>query len=369
MANVTDDHLQKVIDGIYEAAIEPQRWRDTLQDVSNVLGAEGSVLLGYPSSLIGLHCSPGLDELAVTFIQEGWHLQNVRAHRHRATRHMRTVATESDLMTQSELDRHPFYSEFMTKKGFRWGMGAILGDYEDTSLVISTERLDKQGRFETIDVATLAAFVPHLKRSVHIAARISLSRAEGVLDGFESLQVGGILLDHNGRVRRLNKAAEAQLGVSYTVSHGYLHATAGSAEKALQLLVGSVVGTQNGLAQPQSAVLPRPTGRPVIAYGLPLRGAAMNLFQPAKALLVVIDPDRMLRPQARALKQAFNFTDAEAEVALALTRGLNLSEVAMERGVSPATVRVHLRSLLGKTGTHRQTELVLLVLNCVGPEF
>jgi DNA-binding CsgD family transcriptional regulator len=64
---------------------------------------------------------------------------------------------------------------------------------------------------------------------------------------------------------------------------------------------------------------------------------------------------------AAALARRFALTPREAEVALVLSRGINLREVAQELGIGIATVRSHLQHLFEKTGTHRQVELILLL--------
>jgi AraC-like DNA-binding protein len=45
-------------------------------------------------------------------------------------------------------------------------------------------------------------------------------------------------------------------------------------------------------------------------------------------------------------------TQAEARVALAITRGESLDEIARARGVTVATVRTQLKSVFSKTRTH-----------------
>ncbi len=63
------------------------------------------------------------------------------------------------------------------------------------------------------------------------------------------------------------------------------------------------------------------------------------------------------------LKSAFSLTDAEIEVVQALTECLSLREIAEARERSIDTVRAQLKSVLGKTETRSQTELVRLALS------
>jgi DNA-binding CsgD family transcriptional regulator len=58
----------------------------------------------------------------------------------------------------------------------------------------------------------------------------------------------------------------------------------------------------------------------------------------------------------------FALTPAEARTALALFEGDRLQDVADRLGLSLATVRTHVQRAFDKTGTHRQADLVRLLL-------
>ena len=81
-----------------------------------------------------------------------------------------------------------------------------------------------------------------------------------------------------------------------------------------------------------------------------------------RAILVVTDPERSIRARAEQLRQLFDLTAAEAAVAMQLTEGDGLAAVASRLGVSSSTVRTHLTRIFDKTSTHRQAELVRLLL-------
>lgn len=66
--------------------------------------------------------------------------------------------------------------------------------------------------------------------------------------------------------------------------------------------------------------------------------------------------------EAGVLRESFELTAVEAEVALALAQGLSPTEISQRRGVSRTTTAFHLRNLFAKTGTRRQPELVRVLL-------
>ena len=67
------------------------------------------------------------------------------------------------------------------------------------------------------------------------------------------------------------------------------------------------------------------------------------------------------------LRQLFEFTPAEAALALLLANGLTLDEASDELGITRNTAKSHLSSIFSKTGVTRQPKLVQLILKSVAP--
>jgi len=54
------------------------------------------------------------------------------------------------------------------------------------------------------------------------------------------------------------------------------------------------------------------------------------------------------------IMDGYGLTQAESKVALAASSGLGVPETASRLGVSPNTIKTHLRRVFAKTGTSRQ---------------
>ncbi len=83
---------------------------------------------------------------------------------------------------------------------------------------------------------------------------------------------------------------------------------------------------------------------------------------PALAVLYVIDPEGDTGPDPETLQTLYGLTAAEAALAAELARGRSVDQIAERLGLSRHTVRGHLKAVFAKTGTHRQAELVGLLL-------
>ncbi len=81
----------------------------------------------------------------------------------------------------------------------------------------------------------------------------------------------------------------------------------------------------------------------------------------ASVILQMTDPLARAMPDRTILIDAFDLTPSEAILAADLLCGLSVGEAAARRGRSVATMRTHLASILAKTGTARQSDLVRLL--------
>ena len=83
-------------------------------------------------------------------------------------------------------------------------------------------------------------------------------------------------------------------------------------------------------------------------------------------MIFLTDPAaRTDTPPAR-LRQRYGLTEMEAEIASRLVGGMALAEIGNDLGITIHTVRGHLKRLFAKTGTHRQAELLRVLLEGPG---
>ncbi|MBM1817447.1 response regulator [Pseudosulfitobacter pseudonitzschiae] len=76
----------------------------------------------------------------------------------------------------------------------------------------------------------------------------------------------------------------------------------------------------------------------------------------------ISDPQNRPTVPTGVLEDLFDLTPTEVEVASLLAHGLRSDEIARELSIAPTTVAFHLRNLFDKTDTHRQADLIVLLL-------
>jgi DNA-binding CsgD family transcriptional regulator len=198
-----------------------------------------------------------------------------------------------------------------------------------------------------------------MRQAAEVSIRLALSHTSGMTDAFEAIGCASVLIDCLGKVRRISPLAERHIGSTLQLAQGQLSASHKESDHALQRLIADLLRPPQINRRPQVlAIIERPDHRPLIAYGMPVTRSAQDVFQYGKALLILVDPDEHLNPSALILRQGFKLTQTETRLAIALAQGCTLDDYAGKHRVSIGTVRFQLKSVMAKTSTHRQAELV-----------
>ena len=79
--------------------------------------------------------------------------------------------------------------------------------------------------------------------------------------------------------------------------------------------------------------------------------------------MLVVDPGERPRIDPRLVAEVLGLTPAESAVAVLLSQGKTVRDIAAETGRREESVYRHLRQIYKKQGISRQTDLVRLVLS------
>jgi DNA-binding CsgD family transcriptional regulator len=112
----------------------------------------------------------------------------------------------------------------------------------------------------------------------------------------------------------------------------------------------------------QPVIVPRADKLPVIVRIWPFEGAEHPPAQAVRVLLTLNALGPRPGPSAAIIAKTFRLTPAEAKLACIIARGAPPEIAARELKISRETARNQLKSVFAKTDTHRQSELVALLL-------
>jgi len=141
-----------------------------------------------------------------------------------------------------------------------------------------------------------------------------------------------------------------------------LPAETAALSRALTQAVAVASGTGTELGGPLR--LTRPSGPPLLVLPVPLPPPAFALWEmleQARVLVLIIDPSAQSHATAAAIQATFGLTVAEARVAVLIGSGRSGPETAAMLGISPSTVKTHLKRCFEKTGVHSQVGLARIL--------
>lgn len=259
-----------------------------------------------------------------------------------------------------------FLNEFFRPSGMEECLGGTLASARGRFAMIGLQRDAGRKAFDDDDIARLEGLMPHLSRALQLRRQfIGLERLTGALvEVSDRLTAGLAVLDEQGRGMFVNAAARlmASRNDGLSIDRAGRPFAAGKAGSRLSALEADVrAGGSGGLAR-----LPRPDGQP--PYGVlvaPIfldRGVDGSKARPRGVSFVIHDPLLQPQPLAQTIATLFDLPPATAKLVAAIAAHEDLKDYAERAGVSMNTVRYHLKTAYARTGTHRQSELVGLVV-------
>ncbi len=178
-----------------------------------------------------------------------------------------------------------------------------------------------------------------------------------------AMRLPAIALDQHGFIDEANAAAEAVFDNDFRIKDRRLFVRDPAARALLKDAIDQwrTLPRLNPLAT-DPIIVQRRDKMPVIVRIWPFDGAAHLPAQEVRALLTLNALGPKPGPPPAILAKTFRLTPAEAKLACVIARGASPGIAARELKISRETARNQLKSVFAKTDTHRQSELVALLL-------
>lgn len=185
--------------------------------------------------------------------------------------------------------------------------------------------------------------------------------ARGIVEGLGLAGLDCVVLDDDGKVAILSPGFRTLAGSEIMLRNGVLCSEDPDVQVSLLLAARHARGlSHTGL--PQSFVVRRSNGRrPLLVRAASLSSTQHGSRAAHGIVLIFGDLDGDGRLKARDLKALFPLSEAEAEVAILLARGLSVADIAGVRRVTRETVRGQLKNVFRKLDVNRQADLVRIV--------
>jgi len=363
------DKLNAVVDAIYDASLNPSQWHQALAGLASAVQGAGAYLYTVAADRsIPFSINCGLPES----MEQEYSAYYVR-HCPRLgyiLRHPNTeVIYDYMIMSDKEMDRHEYYA-WVASHGFRYMIGSRLYQDPGEQIFIGVQRTKQAGHVNKTTIKRYTQLTGHLSRAIKISKELGhLQHQVTALEALTDASLFGILfLDAGGRIIYRNRAAKSTLDAGDGLrEHEGLLGTDGALEhRSLTALIAQALAEEQELQEPwpDTVAIGRRSGRRAyLVRAVPLRGERFSeLRGQARVAIFITDPETSPGGMASVIAQAFGLTPTESRIAAGLADGRALAYIANQLGMTERTARLHLEHIFHKTGTHKQHELVRLVL-------
>ncbi|NKB57834.1 MAG: PAS domain-containing protein [Alphaproteobacteria bacterium] len=369
---VRENEVLDVVEGIYAAALDGERWPGVLTAVADIVGGVDTTLevhsvVGAPPLFFvaGDRLPPlGIDDYLSHYAPICPRIPYL------ASQSPGSVGCDYEFISEQEMDRDAFYADFLGSDDLRYFSSGSLINKPGMLGGAYVHRSRRQGHPDAADLTVMTRLVPHLAQglNLHLHLKTQSSRETRFLSLVDHLPQAIVTLDARGGVQFANDAAAAILrkGDGLMQRDGRLHATDVVANADMAAILTELFRREPdaGRMIDNLVVTRRPSGLPAYVLALHRLSGVHAVYDdpvaPAAAVFIY-DPELAARPRASAMAKAFSLTHRETELAFALLHGRTLHQQAAARDVKISTERSHLKSLMRKTDTHSQADLVRLL--------
>jgi DNA-binding CsgD family transcriptional regulator len=355
---------------LYEAAAEANEWEVFVRSLEAQLGDAVALFVRLPrAGDLGVSIAPGIDPGFLKAYEElffGFDPVLRGA----------TTLSEGAVGVVSrprcgDASASIFYRDWLMPQGLRPGPSLLALIERPSDASAAALVTFPRGRASTTMRAKqrlVSRLVPHLRCALRLYLRSRELRLERDAFGasLDRFRIGLALVDERSRLVGKNWAAGRILDLrdGLTLDDGVLRAWGSQAGEELLDACRRAAGASRHLHTICLVWLPRPSGLPRLAIAVTPSRPEGDVPRPLPRLaaLFISDPVAADSPPAEMLHRLYRLTPCQAALARELVQGRSLEEAAPRLGVTRETARTRLKQIFLRTGTHRQAELMRLLL-------
>lgn len=368
----------RLIGDVYDAALDPSLWTDTLGDAAAFVGGSSAALYWKDAARKtgGVHREDGRMDLAYQKLYfEKYAALDPATHTHVFAAIDEPIAT-ADFSTIEEYRDTRIYREWIRPQGIVDAVNTVLDKTSTGAGMFIVFRSESDGIVDDETRGRMRLLAPHVRRAVNVARAMENRVAETATytDALDGLSAGLFFVDPDGAIVHANSAGHGLLeaGDLLRIRGGRLAASSPAADIAFRNTFRSArsgdeqVGTK-GISVPLDTIA---GNQQHVMHVLPLTSGDRRKTvsgSPTVAALFVQRVAIEARSAPKVIARRYSLTPMELRVLLSIVDVGGVPESAEALGVAQTTVKWHLGHLYQKTGTSRQADLVKLVAGFSSP--
>jgi len=382
-------NVQETLISIYDAAIDPARWQDALDNTTTMVGSSSASLLmvttragervgSVPFSLSVLSGQlASLDPALIAYYVTHHAMLESDSWQRLKELPAGSLLTDNEFYPDMQAVRsRPDYVYLVNQLGLFRRMVARLNDNRSWYDAIGFQWRHDVMEIPSQSIKQARFLLPHLSQAFTLARRNHQlhQRYQAVIGALDQVQIGVCIADEDAGLVISNKEAHRILEMNDGIrigANGRLIVSDLSTDARLMATIKQIALTAAGKAYQAGATLmiERPSGEhPFLLDVTPIRDCLGELENNvAGAMLTIIDPGNHQPFQTRRVAVAYGLSDAEVEVCRYVVEGRSNQSIADERNVSLDTVKTQVKSIMNKTGTRGRADLIRLVVRTAPP--
>lgn len=341
-----------------KAAEDAQHWEDVCNDITEVLGAEGVILVPTNPNFRGqwMSCSTYLKTTLQEYIVGGWHLNDPRE---QVTSLMleNGIATDSDIFPDRAAKYEtPFYKGFLCKYNFGMltalkiitpnGYWGLMVHFANDHPGINEQQISKLERLRLM-----------LESAAVEAYEKALSRLADFAKFFDATDSEIFILDaHGSQTLRMDKFGDL------ITANGVNRLLPSSVSESLKDELAELCSSDPSLSLSKAYHFNEKT-ETVTVLVVQAPTALRHYFMPFKVCAIRTRCSKDQTMHHNKLRQEFNLTDSEISTIELLASGRTPQAISDVLGIKTSTVRQRLKGIYEKTFVNSQIELAAFYNN------
>jgi DNA-binding CsgD family transcriptional regulator len=234
---------------------------------------------------------------------------------------------------------------------------------DKASSFVTFQRQNAQPEFSDADLVTLAALAPHLRRALRLHRRLAPQLAIGstLMQLFQAAEAPMLLVGRDGTLVDHNPAAQAAISAREPLIMLRSNRLLYRFDRMWHDVGVGLEAFETRAFPALEITLQSDQGDDALLEVRRVHGAFSDKLA-SHAAVAVCTLRRKPEDFDTAFRQRHHLTRTEWKIVLHLTKGLSPAQTAAALGVQLTTVRTHVRSILVKTGTKRQAQLIVKIL-------
>ena len=363
------ERISKLIEAIYAAPLEPDRWGQLAPGIARHFGAESCFIAAFnreTGKKILFAPTPNVDAGAQRDYEAYYYKTDLWVGTGKRVS-LGAAFFGGEIVSERDLIRSEFYNDWCKRVGIFHALGFV-ASFDDAYSCVGVHRRFDAPRFDQDEKRGMALLLPHLTSALALTRRLETLRQDRklALSAVDALNLSVMVVDAERRLLFANARAEALLMKrrGLAVSHGVLRATLPAHDAQLARETHQAALAAIGRARPASGVVTVPfeDGTTLSLMVQPLQPDAIGSGRRPVALIFAHDSDDEHLPVPETLARVYGLSPAEARLTASLVAGDRLETYAERVQISRETARTLLARVFRKTGWSRQTDLVRDVL-------